>query len=420
MSVGSELGARVRSVAEVTDRIKRLLEGDLELADLWVQGEVSNFHPAASGHWYWTLKDGDAALRCVMWRQRAASQTFQPLDGQAVIVHGSVSVYSAQGQVQLYADYCEAVGHGELFLAFERLKAQLEAEGLFAPERKRRLPSFPRRIGVVTSPDAAALRDVGQVLARRWPSAELLVAPTLVQGDGAPPQIVRALAAAARAGVEVILLVRGGGSIEDLWAFNDESVARAVAASPIPVVSGVGHETDTTIVDFVADVRAPTPSAAAEVCVPDGRELALSVDQVRERLARRWREQLRARETSVGQARRRLGLLSPRKLASTLQTGVADRRHRLDRALSSRVRLARSDLSGLERRLTALDPAATLGRGYAQVTRRADGRPVLAVADAPPGTTLAVHVRDGRFDAVVEGQGRLFGSEGKADEPTRE
>jgi exodeoxyribonuclease VII large subunit len=328
-------------------------------------------------------------------------QRVAPEDGRSVVVHGSIAVYAAQGHYQLYADHCEPVGHGELYLAFERLKAQLNSEGLFALERKRPLPPYPRRIGVVTSPDAAALRDVCHVLARRWPGARVLVAPTLVQGEAAPAGIVSALRAAGRAGVDVVLLVRGGGSLEDLWAFNDETVARAIAASVVPVVSGVGHETDFTIADLVADARAPTPSAAAEICTPDGRELALFVDRCGERLVRLATLALRARAGAVHQAVKRLEAASPLRRLERQAILVAERRARLDRAAYGRVRLHSASLAGLECRLAALGPGPTLARGYSRVSRRLDGRTVRSVADVSPGDELTVTVHDGCFDALV-------------------
>jgi exodeoxyribonuclease VII large subunit len=240
----------IHSVSEVTSHLKALLESDALLTDVWVQGEVSNFTPAASGHWYWTLKDESAALQCVMWRSRVSAQTYTPEVGESLLAHGYVSVYETAGKVQLYADHVEPAGRGDLYRRFEELKARLAAEGLFDEERKRPLPRFPRRIGVVTSLDAAALRDVCRVLARRWPSVEVLVSPTLVQGDAAPAEIVAAIEAIQRSDVDVVIVTRGGGSLEDLWAFNDEGVARAVAGCAVPVISGVGHETDFTICDF--------------------------------------------------------------------------------------------------------------------------------------------------------------------------
>jgi exodeoxyribonuclease VII large subunit len=392
---------RVASVTEVTDHIKRLLDDDAALADVWVRGEVRDFRAAASGHWYFALKDASAVLKCVMWRNRAAAQAQCPEDGASVVVHGSVSVYAAQGQYQLYADHLEPAGRGELFLAFERLKARLQAEGLFDPGRKRPLPQFPRRVGVVTSADAAALRDVCQVLARRWPLVEVLVAPTLVQGQGAPALIAAAVGAAGKADVDAVLVVRGGGSVEDLWAFNDEGVARAIAACPAPVVTGVGHETDVTIADFVADVRAPTPSAAAEIVTPDGRELMITVDGLRDRLTEAAAGDLRARSGRVDDVRRRLSLVAPARWVDSRRELLAERRVRLDRAIGGSVQFAQASVDALARRLTALDPSATLARGYAHVTRAEDGRTVSSVGDVAPGMLLCVRVTDGDFDALA-------------------
>jgi len=398
----------IYSVSDLTAYIKALFDDEPVLADVWVRGEVSNCRPAASGHWYWTLKDGEASLRCVMWRYQAAQQSCLPDDGAAILVHGAMSVYPAGGQYQLYVDHCEAVGQGDLARQFERLKAKLEAEGLFAPVRKRPLPAFPRRIGIVTSAGAAALADVCHVLARRWPSAELRLAPTLVQGDGAPDEIVAALGAIGRAGVELVILCRGGGSLEDLWAFNDERVARAIVACPVPVICGVGHETDFTIADFVADVRAPTPSAAAEVATPDARELAMLVDEVRERLAHEIRGRLDGAALEARGRARRLAVASPGRAVAEAGRRVADRRERLARALAASVRLRRAEVEGRGRRLATLNPAATLARGYAHVSRRADGRPVRSAGDVTAGEAIDVRVHDGGFGAVVEGQRTLF------------
>ena len=251
------LPLRVYSVSEINRHVRALLEEDLLLQEVWVSGEVSNLSRPASGHLYFTLKDSQAALRCVMWRPDVLRLRPLPREGEALEVHGQVSVYEAGGQYQLYADEIRRGGEGALYQEFLQLKERLEAEGLFSPQRKRQLPAWPRRIGVVTSPDAAAWQDVLTVLGRRAPPLEVILAPTAVQGSEAPAGIVRALRAVNRAAhPDVILLVRGGGSIEDLQAFNQEAVARAIAASPAPVISGVGHETDVTIADFVADVRA--------------------------------------------------------------------------------------------------------------------------------------------------------------------
>ena len=254
------LEPKIWSVVDLTRYVRQTLETDYRLQDLWVKGEAFNVSRPSSGHLYFTLKDSEASLRCVMWRSEVADLTALPRDGEAIEVHGRISVYEAGGQYQLYADDIRPAGIGALFEEFIRLRDRLEKEGLFDPERKRPLPEWPKRIGVVTSPTGAALRDVLNVLRRRYPLLEVILAPTAVQGDEAPGGIVSALAALnTYSDPDVILLVRGGGSIEDLWAFNDEGVARAIAASEAPVVSGVGHETDVIIADYVADVRAPTP-----------------------------------------------------------------------------------------------------------------------------------------------------------------
>ena len=259
------------SVHEITRYIHDLFDADDMLADVWVRGEVSNLTKARSGHWYFTIKDATAQLRCVMFRGAARTVRADVDTGDEILVHGRVSVYDARGEYQLYADQIEAVGSlGDLHVQFEALKAKLDTEGLFDPARKRPIPTFPKRIGIVTSPGAAAWHDMQNVLRRRFPIVELILSPTLVQGAEAPPQIVAALEKLnRRSDVDVIIIARGGGSLEDLWCFNDETVARAVAASRVPVISGIGHEIDFTIVDFVADLRAPTPSAAAELATPN-------------------------------------------------------------------------------------------------------------------------------------------------------
>src|SRR5574339_974919 len=253
------------TVSKLTFYIRKLLEEDETLQDVWVQGEISNLSRPASGHVYFTLKDSSAALRCVMWKTSAARLNTGLQDGMSVEVHGRIGIYEVSGQYQLYSDQIRPVGEGALYQEFMRLKAMLEAEGLFAPERKRLIPMFPHKIGIVTSATGAAVRDMLNTLRRRLPLVEVILAPSPVQGAEAPPALVKALQALLLQSPDVILLARGGGSIEDLWAFNDERVVRAVALSPIPVICGVGHETDFTLCDFAADLRAPTPTAAAEL-----------------------------------------------------------------------------------------------------------------------------------------------------------
>jgi exodeoxyribonuclease VII large subunit len=391
------------TVSQLVGRIRATVEADPLLADVWVEGEVSNFRRAASGHCYFTLKDAGAELRCVMWKHAAQTLRVLPGDGDRALAHGQVGVYEQRGSVQLYVDHVEPAGAGLLFQELERLKARLEAEGLFAPERKRALPPFPRRIGVVTSPTAAALRDVLNVLQRRYPLADVLLSPTLVQGDEAPPQIVRALEVLNRHdAADVILLVRGGGSLEDLWAFNDERVARAVASSRIPVVCGVGHETDYSLADFAADCRAPTPSAAAEIATPDRVELGGQVASLIGRLAGALRATLSTHRWALAEQLRALKHLSPSaRLAQARQRTdeLAARTHDL---LRHDVTLRRERLGGLQGRLEGVSPLATLERGYAIVHRRIDGQVVHSVSQVASGDGLRVRVGDGEFGATVD------------------
>lgn len=389
------------SVSELTDYIRQLFEIDYRLQDLEVTGEISNFTRAASGHLYFTLKDDKAQIRCVMWRSQAERLRFRPDEGDAVRATGRVSVYAASGQYQLYVERLSPAGRGDLALAFEELKERLAAEGLFDAEFKQPIPQLPRRIGVVTSADAAALRDILNVLRRRNPLVSVLIAPTLVQGDQAPAQIVRALRwLDGRSDVDTIILARGGGSIEDLWAFNDEGVARAIFAATHPVISGVGHETDFTIADFVADLRAPTPSAAAELAVPNLAELQPYIAQLNVRLASLVEATLADEVERLRRQRQLLNLVSPR-------TRIDSERQRVD-GLASRLAGASSRL--MEQRwtrlavarasLAAISPTATLARGFA-IVRRADGQLVKRVGDVADSDAITVQVSDGEFGATV-------------------
>jgi exodeoxyribonuclease VII large subunit len=403
-SLFSDLAPRVYSVRAITAYIKQRLEVDLTLRDLWLEGEISNWRPAPSGHVYFTLKDSDASIRCVMWRSTLPRLSYLPAgDGEAVLAHGHVSVYEPSGQYQFYVDEMEPVGLGALHAQFEQLKARLAQEGLFDEARKRPLPPFPRRIGVVTSPVGAALRDILNVLRRRYPLAEVILSPSQVQGEDAPPQIVRALGALRHLeSVDVIILARGGGSLEDLWAFNDERVARAVAASPIPVVCGVGHETDFTIADFVADLRAPTPSAAAELVAPDREELARRLRVFVAQLAANTSEAIAQRRHRLAVEARTLGRLSPQARIDQRRQRVDDLGHAAQSAVAHRLALGRARLNGLSSRLSALNPEATLARGYAIVRHSADGRVVSRVGQVSTGDRLSVQVSDGEFDSVVQ------------------
>jgi exodeoxyribonuclease VII large subunit len=391
------------TVSQLTGHIRRLFEDAPVLGDVWVEGEISNFSRASSGHCYFTLKDAGAQIPCVMWRNVADAQGYLPASGDLVLAHGNVSVYEAGGRYQLYVDRVQPAGVGNLYLEFERLKAQLEAEGLFDLERKRPLPALPRRIGVVTSPTAAALRDILNVLGRRYPLAEVLLSPTQVQGDAAPPQIVAAIEALnEREDVDVIIIARGGGSLEDLWAFNDERVARAVAASRIPTVCGVGHETDFSLADFAADVRAPTPSAAAELVAPDQIELRAYVTGLSAALAAALRGEIEERRWMLAEQMRALKHLSPQAQLAQARQRVDDLLARTEAAMRHNLILNRERLAGLSGRLNSASPLGTLERGYAIVQQRETGTVVRSVEQATPGDVLGIRVADGAFEAEVK------------------
>jgi exodeoxyribonuclease VII large subunit len=394
----------VYTVSQITAYIKSVFTADVLLGDLWLSGEVSNFKQHTSGHCYFTLKDADSSIRAVIWRTQAFRMTL-PRDGDQVIVHGYVSVYEQQGAYQLYVDHLEPAGAGRLWLEFERLKARLAAEGLFDESRKRPIPPRPVRLGVATSATAAALRDILRTLAARYPLADVILAPTPVQGEQAPAGIVAALRAlnrwsAEREPLAALILARGGGSIEELWAFNDERVARAIAASAVPVITGVGHETDFTIADFAADLRAPTPTAAATLATPDARDLAAAVAGLAAAAQMQVAGRLKAARTGVDGLSRRLARLSPTARLAQNRQRVDDLGRRAALAVAHRLRSARQRLTGQQLRLAALDPTAVLTRGYAIVSK-ADGTIVSSIAQAAPGDPLHVRVADGSFKAQV-------------------
>lgn len=394
------------SVSALTEYVKALLEGDPELYDVRVQGEIAQISRPTSGHLYFTLKDAHAQLRCVMWRNWALRLSFMPKVGDAVIVRGNLGVYERDGQYQLYATAMALQGAGALQSALETLKQQLAAEGLFDPARKRPLPAFPRVLGIVTSPTGAALQDVLNVLRRRYPLLTVVLAPTLVQGEEAPAQIVRALkrlnALQGELRPDVILVARGGGSAEDLSAFNNEHVVRAVARSNIPVISGVGHEIDVTLTDFAADQRAPTPSAAAEMLTPDVAELRQQVDELAARLQSAAERQLRAVRQRWTQLAHALHLLRPEARLAAQRMRLAQLRAQLDRAMHHHLERKRLEVHALAQRLQALSPHAVLARGYAIVRRVEDGHIVRAPHEVPLGAKVKIVVYAGEFIALVE------------------
>jgi len=369
---------------------------------LWVAGEISNLHRAGSGHVYFTLKDDRGQVRAALFRSAARRLAFEPENGLEVIVYADVTVYEARGDLQLVVRELEPRGAGALQLAFEQLRRRLEAEGLFDAARKRALPRLPACLGVVASPTSAALRDVLQIAARRFPAARILIAPTRVQGEGAELEIAAALdALASQAGIDVVLLVRGGGSLEDLRAFNSEAVARAIVRSPVPVVTGVGHEVDVSIADLAADLRAPTPSAAAELALPDRATLwsllARDFQRARRALA------ARLHETTARLARERdaLRALAPsaQLLARRERLGAGSRA--LARAAQAHLERARAGVAGLAGRLESLSPLAVLTRGYAIVRRSRDGAIVRGAGDIESGDRISLRVAEAEIDAAV-------------------
>ncbi len=401
MSQLSILGfqSTIWSPIELNRHVRGLIESDYRMGDLWLAGEVTNLSQPASGHLYFTIRDAEAAVRCVMWKQDAASLLRLPKDGEAIETHGKVSVYEASGQYQLYVDEVRYSGEGELYQQYLLLKERLEAEGLFAEQRKRPLPEWPRRIGIVTSSSGAALRDVLNVLRRRYPLVEAIVSPTPVQGEAAPDRIVEAMQALDEIEPDVVLLVRGGGSVEDLWAFNDERVVRAVVASKAPVVTGIGHETDVLLSDFAADVRAPTPSAAAEIATPDLDELIIEVREMQMGLARAWADyQLRLR-TAVQVQRTALELVSPQARVDNARQRVDEYLHRATSAIRHEIALQSAAVAGLIQTLQAVGPDTVLARGYAVVRNSADGSVVRSVNQVSAGDELQVRVSDGEFGA---------------------
>jgi exodeoxyribonuclease VII large subunit len=388
---------RILTVSQLNAYLREIFDADEIVRDIWIEGEVSNFVRAASGHCYFTLKEGEAQIKSACWRSSVARIGAMPSNGDAVLAHGRVAFYEAAGQVQLYVDMIRPAGIGLLYARFEELKARLDAEGLFDLSRKRVLPAFPMRIGVATSPTGAALQDILKVLRRRYPLAEVVLAPCQVQGDGAAETVVEALYALYEQPLDVIIVARGGGSAEDLWTFNEEIVARAAFASPVPLVSGVGHETDTTIVDYVADLRAPTPSAAAEMVSPDIAELAGAIELLREQMDAAIRRRLDDLYSDMAMQRRRLEQQSPLNRLRRDRQSLDELARRAGGQLAHRIALHRAQLTGISAQLAALNPLATLGRGYAVLRRAADGQIVTDPAQAAPGTNLIATVKGGEI-----------------------
>ncbi|MFL5680863.1 MAG: exodeoxyribonuclease VII large subunit [Chloroflexota bacterium] len=436
-------GLRILAVSEVTKAVKGAVHADERLRDLWVEGEVGRVTISSAGHAYFALKDERSQLQCVWFRDDRLRSAFEPQAGLRIVVHGRMDLFEPQGALQLYVESIQPAGFGDLALRFEALKARLAAEGLFDSARKRPLPTRPRTIAVITSPTGAVWRDISHVLARRWPMANVVFVACRVQGEGAPASIVTAFRRLERYAdqlrkdgraadaPQVTILARGGGSLEDLWAFNDENVVRAVVASTIPVICGVGHEVDVTLADFAADVRAPTPSAAAEIVVPDRVEFAAALRRAGDRLRTSTGRRLEAAARDLAVERRALDRVSPvaRLAAGREQVGLLfDRATRsverrlvgdrarlasaadvLPRIAIARLAAARGGVAQAAAALSVLGPDATLERGYAIVRRAADGAIVRDPADAPAGTRLSVRVARGDLPATVHQEGSVDG-----------
>ncbi|OUO15330.1 exodeoxyribonuclease VII large subunit [Flavonifractor sp. An4] len=393
--------SHIYTVSQVNQYIKSLLDRDRELTALYVRGEISNYKAYPSGHHYFSLKDGEGAIRCVMFKREAMSLRFRPENGMKVIAFGRVAVFPRDGQYQLYCTSLTPEGVGDLHLAFEQLKQKLYAEGLFDPSHKKPIPKFPKRIALITSSAGAAVRDMLRILGARWPMAEVFLLPVRVQGAEAPGEICAAIAWANRHQVaDLIITGRGGGSMEDLWAFNDENVARTIYHSAIPVISAVGHEPDVTIADFVADLRAATPSNAAELAVPDQNEVAVWLRQMEGRLAQAMGRKLESARKDLDRAARCRALQDPMNYVDDKRMVLDYQREKLAAGLNAALNRERQRFGQLASKLDALSPLKVLGRGYA-IPRKADGGVVRSVADVAPGDPLKLRVADGEISCQV-------------------
>jgi len=388
------------TVSQLNRQVKTLLEQGI--ARLWIEGEISNLAKPASGHLYFSLKDDSAQIRAAFFRQRQRGPTIGLKNGDKVVALGRVSLYEARGDYQLIVEQVEPAGEGALKRQFEVLKKMLAAEGLFNDENKQDLPTLPERIGVITSPSGAAIRDIISILGRRFPTIPVIVYPAAVQGDAAPGELIAALASAvSRDECDVLIMGRGGGSLEDLWAFNDEKLARAIAACPIPIVSAVGHEVDFTIADFVADVRAPTPSGAAEIIVPDREHWLRTINSLAARIGRLGQRAVEDRAQSLDWLGRRLAQASPAAVVERSIARLAGLRQRLNVSARETVSDVSHRLELAMRGLHSVSPLATLDRGYAIVEDASTGRVLLKASDAAPGDNIRARLAEGELIASV-------------------
>ena len=390
-------------VGQLALRLAEHIQSGDEFKDLWVEGEVVQARVSPAGHVYFTLRDNVGQLSCVLFASQASQIALTPRDGAKVLAHGWVEFYRVDGRCQLRIDDLRPAGAGDAYLRLEALKKRLTSEGLFALDRKRPLPPSPRRVGVVTSPVGAVVHDIQTVVARRDPRIELVLAPALVQGTGAAESLIAALDGLAQLrDLDAVIIARGGGSAEELWPFNDEALVRAIARFPKPVVSGVGHETDVTLCDHVADVRAPTPSAAAELVVPDARVGQLTAERHMRRISARVRDALESRRRRLLMAHRLIERRAPATRVATFRQRLDEGRRRLDRAVARLVPTRRQRLVHARRQLDALSPLNVLGRGYA-IVEGSSGRIVAGVAGLQQGDRATLRMRDGRANVTVEG-----------------
>ncbi|MBB3109184.1 exodeoxyribonuclease VII large subunit [Paenibacillus phyllosphaerae] len=438
---------KIYSIKEITRYIKMKLESDIVLGDVWLRGEISNFTHHSSGHMYFTLKDEGSRLKCIMFASHNQRLPFKPKEGAKVLARGNFSVYERDGNYQFYVTQMQPDGIGSLYLAYEQLKQKLDQEGLFSPTRKRAIPRFPKAVGIITSPTGAAVRDIIITLQRRYPSVPVLLFPVLVQGSGAAPAIVKAIETMNRlAEVDVLIVGRGGGSLEELWAFNEESVARSIAASEIPIISAVGHETDFTIADFVADLRAATPTAAAELAVQNVQELRSQLASQQARLIQSLRGAVRSRKEKLGRLQRSPVFINPRRYLlqqaerlDRLQERLASRTHRqaersrdrllrlqtalaaaspqerafregrrveqaerrLQLAMTGTLKARKQELGAVLKQLDALSPLKVMARGYGLVYDEQEQRLIKSIEDVQLGDMVKVKLADGQLDCQV-------------------
>ncbi len=391
------------SVAALNEYIKAKLEGDITLSDIYLRGEISNFkHHYQTGHFYFSIKDENSVIRAVMFKGYASKLKFEPENGMKIIAHGRIGAFVRDGQYQIYCDDIEPDGIGSLYIAYEQLKRKLEAEGLFSPERKKPLPKIPSRVGVITSPTGAAVRDIINVLGRRFPYAEMVLYGALVQGAEAAPSLISGIRYfKEKRNVDVIIIGRGGGSIEDLWAFNDETLAREIASSPVPVISAVGHETDFTICDFASDKRAPTPSAAAELAVPDTKDLMRRISNVTDRCEHLISGMIAERKKYLSSMSSRPVLKNPERYIDDRRMDLLNMSERMNNAVKTQKQRKDASFSLLAAKLDALSPLSVLTRGYSFVSDR-EGNVLKSAKNLQVGQSVGIRFCDGEAECTIE------------------